>query len=95
MSKDVEIIGALTVNKRLDINNKNLYVTDLTISGLGSLTMDKKDSYICVSNNMLVASGDYKTPGSSLKEGKYRDTMGGFVHRGQNFLLMLKIIIRL
>lgn len=69
MSKDVEIIGALTVNKRLDINNKNLYVTDLTISGLGSLTMDKKDSYICVTNNMTVARDSNKTPGSSLKEG--------------------------
>ena len=69
MSKDVEIIGALTVYKRLDINNKNLYVTDLTISGLGSLTMDKKDSYICVTNNMTVDRDSNKTPGSYLIEG--------------------------
>ncbi|MCR5228150.1 MAG: PKD domain-containing protein [Eubacterium sp.] len=71
LKDDVEIIGTLTVNNKLDINGKNLYVNDFVIGNYGSLVMDAEDDYISVSNNMSVLTPNkyISTYNSVLKDG--------------------------
>ena len=54
LSKDIEIIGTLSVDSRLDISGNSLSVSNLVICDEGYLIMNDSEDYISVSNDTTI-----------------------------------------
>ena len=54
LSKDIDIIGTLSVDNRLEINGKSLNVDDFVLDDEGFLIMNNPEDYISVSHNMVI-----------------------------------------